>query len=39
MQGQMPMGAAPGKMTGDMQMNPQMIAKLMQMMKKRKGAM
>ena len=44
MQGQMPMGAAPGKMMGGMQapmqgmgqgmqMNPQMIAKMMQMMK------
>ena len=50
MQGQMPMGAAPGKMMGGMQapmqgmgqgmqMNPQMIAKMMQMMKKRKGGM
>ena len=50
MQGQMPMGAAPGKMMGGMkppmqgmgqgmQMNPQMIAKMMQMMKKRKGEM
>ena len=29
----------PGEMTGDMQMNPQMIAKLMQMMKNRKGEM
>ena len=39
MQGQTLMVKAPEKMTGDMQMNPQMIAKLMQMMKKRKGAM
>ncbi|MAL46726.1 hypothetical protein [Hyphomonas sp.] len=64
MQGQMPMGAAPGKMMGGMkppmqgmgqgmggmqapmqgmgqgmQMNPQMIAKMMKMAKKRKGAM
>lgn len=60
MQGQMPMGAAPGKMMGGMkppmqgmggmqapmqgmgqgmQMNPQMIARMMQMMKKRKGGM